>query len=62
MEVPAGEVEKGIVMYSKSLQSCPTLQPCGLQPTRLLCPWDSPGKNIRVVAISFSRGSSESRD
>ena len=22
-----------------------SLQPCGLQPARLLCPWDSPGKN-----------------
>ena len=26
-------------------QPCPTLQPHGLQPTRLLCPWDSPGKD-----------------
>ena len=28
-------------------ESCPTLaaQPHGLYPTRLLCPWDSPGKN-----------------
>ena len=25
-----------------------SLQPPGLQPTRLLCPWDSPGKNTRV--------------
>ena len=25
--------------------SCPTLRPHGLQPARLLCPWDSPGKN-----------------
>ena len=33
---------------AKSLQSCPTLPPHGLQPTRLLCPWDSPGKNIGV--------------
>ena len=34
---------------AKSLQSCPTL--CNLhrwQPTRLHCPWDSPGKNTRV--------------
>ena len=37
---------------AKSLQSCPTL--CGhrvlhrRQPTRLLCPWDSPGKNTGV--------------
>ena len=29
-------------------QSFPTLQPHGLQPTRLLCPWDSPGKNTGV--------------
>ena len=27
---------------------CPTLQPHGLQPTRLLCPWDSPGKSTGV--------------
>ena len=25
-----------------------SLQPHGLQPTRLLCPWDFPGKNTRV--------------
>ena len=25
-----------------------SLQPHGLQPTRLLCPWDSPGKNTSV--------------
>ena len=24
-------------------RSCPTLRPHGLQPTRLLCPWSSPG-------------------
>jgi len=30
-------------------QLCPTLlQPHGLWPTRLLCPWDSPGKNTGV--------------
>ena len=26
-------------------QLCPPLRPHGLQPTRLLCPWDSPSKN-----------------
>ena len=31
----------------KSLASN-SLQPPGLQPTRLLCPWDSPGKKSRV--------------
>ena len=25
-----------------------------LQPTRLFCPWNFPGKNNGVVAISFS--------
>jgi len=31
---------------AKSPQSCPTpLRPHGLQPIRLLCPWNSPGKN-----------------
>ena len=29
-------------------QSCPTLQPRGLQPSRLLCPWDFPGKSTGV--------------
>ena len=34
-------------MCVKSLQFVSdSLQPYGLQPTRLLCPWDSPGKNI----------------
>ena len=29
-------------------QSCPTLWPYGLQPTRLLCLWNFPGKNTGV--------------
>ena len=29
-------------------KSCPTLRPRGLTPTRLLCPWDSPGRNSGV--------------
>ena len=33
---------------AKSLQSCPTLWPRRRQPTRLLRPWDSPGKNPGV--------------
>ena len=37
-------------VYVKSLQSCPTVcDPMTLcDPTRLLCPWDSPGKNTGV--------------
>ena len=49
-------------LSAKLYQSCPTQQPYGLQPARLLCPWDSPGRNTGVVAISYSRGSSQSRD
>ena len=30
-----------------------TLRPHGLQPTRLLCPWDLPGKNIGVGCQSL---------
>ena len=33
---------------AKLLQSCPTLRPHGLQPTRLLHPWDFPGKSTGV--------------
>ena len=39
-----------------------SLQPHGLQHARLLCPWNAPGKNTEWVAISFSRGPSQSRD
>ena len=31
---------------------CVWLWPYGLQPTRLLCPWDSPGKNTGVGCYS----------
>ena len=37
-----------------------SLRPYGLYPARLLCPWDSRGKNAGVGAISCSRGSSKS--
>ena len=33
---------------AKLLQSCPTLCDPIWQPTRLLCPWDSPGKSTGV--------------
>ena len=37
---------------SCSVMSNP-LQPHGLYPTRILCPWDSPGKNTGVGNHSF---------
>ena len=33
-----------------------SLQPHGLQSTRLFCPWDSPGKNIGVGCHSLLQG------
>ena len=36
------------------LQSCLTVWPHRWQPTRLPRPWDSPGKTLEWVAISFS--------
>ena len=42
--------------YAKSLQSCLTLWPHGLKPARLLCPWDSPGKNTGVDCHALLQG------
>ena len=37
----------------KVAQSCLTLSPHGLQPARLFCPWNSPGKNTGVGSCSL---------
>ena len=39
-----------------------SVRPCGLQPARLLSPWDSPGKNAGVGFHAFSRESFQPRD
>ena len=39
-----------------------SLQPQGLKPAWLLCPWDFPDKNSGMGCHSFSRGSSWPRD
>ena len=44
------------MLTAKSLQSCPTLQPYGLQPFRFLCPWDSPDKNTGVRCHALLQG------
>ena len=41
-------------MRAKLLQLCPTV--CSLCPTRLLCPWDSPGKNARTGCHALLQG------
>ena len=39
------------------IQSCPTLcDPMDCSPTRLLCPWDSPGKNTGVSSHVLLQG------
>ena len=43
---PSYSSHGGLVVQSLSLVRL--LQPHGLQPVRLLCPWDSPGKNTGV--------------
>ena len=43
-------------MRADSLQSCPTLRPYGLQRSRLLCPWDSLGKNTGVGGLTLLQG------
>ena len=47
----------GTCMRAKLVQACMTLcKPYGLQPTRLLYPWDFPGKNTRVGCHAFLQG------
>ena len=41
---------------AESLQACLTLRTYGLQPGRLLCPWDSPGKNTGVGYRALLQG------
>ena len=44
-------------------QSCPTLLRChGLQPARLLCPWDSPGKNTGMGCDALLQGISPNQE
>ena len=43
-------------VHAQLLQFCLTLQPHGLQLTRLLRPWDSPGKNTGVGSHSLLQG------
>ena len=44
------------------LKSLSHVQFCDPVDCRLLCPWDSPGKNTGMDASPFSRGSSQLRD
>ena len=49
----------GIVCVCSAVSN--SLQPCGLYPTRLLCPWGVPARILEWVTMSYSRGSSRLR-
>ena len=50
-----GRQEARVCVLSNSVVS-DSLQPRGLQPTRLLCPWNSPGKNTGVGSHALFEG------
>ena len=54
-------IDTHAAVLSRSVMS-DSLRPHGLWPARLLCPWDSPGKNTAVGGHASSRGSSWPRD
>ena len=58
---PMSGSHHSMIVLSRSVVS-DSLGPHGLQPTRLLCPWNFSGKNTGVVATSYSRGYSLPRD
>ena len=57
---PPGSIQRseyGIwSVYSVVSVTSDSLRPRGLQPTRLLCPWGSPGKNTGVGCHAFLQG------
>ena len=57
-----GTLKEGCCCYLVTSVMFDSVQHYALQPARLLCPWDSPGKSTRVVVMPSSRGSSQLRD
>ena len=51
---PAGSLPPCACSFASVMSD--SLQPHGLQPTRLLCPWDSPGKNTGVGCHALLQG------
>ena len=47
---------KKLSLTCNGLFACPTLQPHRMQLTRLLCPWDFPGKNTRAGSHFLLQG------
>ena len=50
------KIQVTLCVHAKSLQLCSTLQPYGLKPPRLLCPWDSPDEDPGVGCHAFLQG------
>ena len=55
MPLNCPKVFEGFCFLSRSILP-DSLQPYGLQPPRLLCPWDSPDKNTGVSSHSLLQG------
>ena len=67
------KIKRGLLSFKRTLfvqvcvvlclvtQSRLTLRPHGLQPARLRCLWDSPGKNTGVGCHAFLQGSPQPR-
>ena len=57
LPLPANSISAGFIKdrVSYSVMSKP-LRPHGLQPSRLLCPWNSPSKNTGVGSLSLLQG------
>ena len=49
-------------VHAKSVQSCPTLCDLWTVAHRLLCPWDSPGKDTGVGFCALLQGNVPPRD
>ena len=45
-----------VCLVVQRLSRVQLLESCGLQPARLLCPWNSPGKNTGVGSHSLLQG------
>ena len=56
MGVAVEVVKKGYVCVLSHSVMSDSLRPHGRQPARLLCPWDSPGKNTGVGCHALLQG------
>ena len=60
--LPIDSNDVSIRIYQQACTCACSVKSDSLQPTKLLCPWIFQARILQWVAISFSRGSSRSRD